>query len=270
MRLKRRVALLIISMFLVCTLIYRGTAQRVSAQEIEPLPAPQLVTDAWMLLIGFETDPEAIESVLPPGLEPHPNNMLVMNMYTVPEASQTSGFGAYTLTYITVQVKDQDSYTMASSHKEPGRYFTYYFNSSEIVRNFTKQVGIPAEPGVTKQTKQNGKLTSVLEVDGKPFIEATADVGEELQPAAGGHLNYFGLRRIQKDGSEVTQIIKFPIPYVVRTVNTANPTVTFKTPADHALSRLKPTKIVWASYMKGSFVYPQAQILQQFESPAKD
>ncbi|MCH7928662.1 MAG: acetoacetate decarboxylase family protein, partial [Candidatus Dadabacteria bacterium] len=62
------------------------------------LPAPQLVTNAWMFIVGYEADPEALKAFLPEGLEPHPNNRVVLNMYTVPDGTETSGFGAYTLT----------------------------------------------------------------------------------------------------------------------------------------------------------------------------
>lgn len=234
----------------------------------EDLPAPQLVTDAWMLYIGFEADPEAVKALLPPGLEPN-NNNVVMNMYTVPDPSQTSGFGAYTLTYVTVELKGHEGYTMGQPAGYAGRYFVFYFNSSELMRDFTKKVGIPAEEGMTKQTKENGKLTSVLEVGGKPFIVATADVGDELQSVVGGHLNYFGLRKIQKDGSEVSQVMKYPIPFVSKVVKTENPTLAFKMPTDHPLYRLKPIKVQWASYMRGSFVYPQPEVLKEWESTAK-
>jgi acetoacetate decarboxylase len=255
---------IVVTLFIISLLSFVGS--RVSSAE--DLPDPQLVTDAWMLYVGFEADPAAIKALLPPGLEAN-NNNVVMNMYTVPDPSQTSGFGAYTLTYVTVEVKGQEGYTMGQPTGYPGRYFVFYFNSSELMRNFTKNVGIPAEEGMTKQTKENGKLTSVLEVGGKPFIVATADVSDELQPAVGGHLNYFGLRKIQKDSSEVTQIMKYPIPFVSRVVKTENPTVTFKMPTDHPLYPLKPIKVQWASYMKGSFVYPQAEVLKEWESTAK-
>ncbi len=262
---KRRFFSLYLVVFFCCLLI-ASALNSIAEDKVKELPAPQLVTDAWMLLIGYEADPEVIRSLLPPGLEPHPNSMIVMNMYTVPDPSQTSGFGAYTLTYLTIQLKGQDSYIMGSETGEPGRYFVAYFNSSEVMRNFTRKVGIPAEPGMTKQTKKNGKLVSVLEVDGKPFIEATVDVSEELQPAVGGHLNYFGLKKINRDSKEVLQIMKYPIPFVVRTVKTENPKVEFKMPEDHPLYRLKPINVKWASYMKGSFVYPQAQVLKEVES----
>jgi len=261
---------MVVSIFFICLLVF-GRLGRASAEEMKELPAPQLVTDAWMLIIGFEADPEALKAFLPPGLEPNPSHLVVMNMYTVPEASQTSGFGAYTLTYLTVQLKGQDSYIMGSSTGEPGRYFAFYFNSSPTMRDFTKNVGIPAEEGFTKQTKENGKLISVLEVGGKPFIVATADVGEELQPPAGGHLNYFGLKKTEMKGKEMTQIMKYPIPFVVRTVKTENAKVDFtdNIPKAHPLNRLKPKKVVWASYMKGSFVYPQPVVLKEWESKSK-
>jgi acetoacetate decarboxylase len=260
----------VIAMFLISLLIF-GKPGSASAKDTNELPAPQLVTDAWMLIIGFEADPEVLKAFLPPGLEPNPSHLVVMNMYTVPDASQTSGFGAYTLTYLTVQLAGQDSYIMGSSTGEPGRYFAFYYNSSPLMRDFTKRVGIPAEEGMTKQTKENGKLTSVLEVGGKPFIVATADVGDELQSPAGGHLNYFGLKKTEMNGKEVTQIMKYPIPFVVRTVKTENAKVEFtgNIPKDHPLNRLKPKRVVWASYMKGSFVYPQPVVLKEWESKSK-
>ncbi len=53
-------------------------------------PAPQLITDAWMLYMGFKSDPGAIRALLPQRLEPHPDNTVVINLYTVPDPSQTS------------------------------------------------------------------------------------------------------------------------------------------------------------------------------------
>ncbi len=266
LRFSRRVIFLLVFISLIYSFGYVGTDKTVAAEDIKVPPAPQLVTDAWMLIVGFEADAAAIKAVLPQGLEPHPDNTVVMNMYTVPDPSQTSGFGAYTLTYVTVEVKGHDSYTMGQPTGYPGRYFVFYFNSSELMREFTKKVGIPAEPGFTKITKENGKLRSVLEVDGKPFIEATADVGDEFQSVVGGHLNYFGLKTTQKNGSELHQVMKYPIPWVGKPVKTENTTVTFKMPEEHPLYRLNPKGIKWAVWIRGSFVYPQAQVIHEWES----
>ena len=57
------------------------------------LPGPQLVTGAWMFIAAYKVDPEVLKSMLPAGLNPHPNNHVVINMYTVPDKNQTSGSG---------------------------------------------------------------------------------------------------------------------------------------------------------------------------------
>ncbi len=41
-------------------------------------PAPQLIKNARMIIIGYQADPDALAAVLPPGLTPHPNNMIQM------------------------------------------------------------------------------------------------------------------------------------------------------------------------------------------------
>jgi acetoacetate decarboxylase len=223
------------------------------------LPAPQLVTDAWMFIAAYKADPETLKALLPPGLEPNPAGHIVINMYTVPNAAQTSGFGAYTLTYLTVELKDQDSYIMGSETTIPGRYFVYYFNSSPSMREYTKKIGIPAEEGMTTTTVKDGKLTAVLTVGGKPMIEATADVGSELGNFGGGHLNYFGLITSEKDGKTTSQVVKYPIPWVGGTVEMKDPKITFNVPEDNPLSKIKPLAEApdWAIWTKGSFVYPQ-------------
>lgn len=226
------------------------------------LPAPQLVTNAWMFIVGYEADPEAIKSLLPEGLEPNSDNRVVLNMYTVPDASQTSGFGAYTLTYVTIEVKGHDSYTMGAPTGFPGRYFAYYFNSSPIMRNFAKGAGIPAQPGFTTTDVKDGKLTATLKVDGVNFIEASADVGSDFTGVVGGHLNYFGLLK----SDHVEQVVKYPIPWIGYPVKTENATVTFSMPEDNPLYRLKPKKIDWAVWIKGSFVYPQYQIIHEIKT----
>lgn len=226
------------------------------AMDAASLPAPQLVTDAWMFMAAYKADPEALKALLPEGLETTGN--IVINMYTVPEATQTSGFGAYTLTYLTVELKGHDSYIMNSETTIPGRYFAYYFNSSPFMREYTKLIGIPAEEGMTTTTVKDGKLTAVLTVGGQKFIEATADVGSELGNFGGGHLNYFGLLETEKDGKTAKQIVKYPIPWNGGTVDIKNPKITFTAPEGHPLNKIKPEgDPVWAIWTKGSFVYPQ-------------
>ena len=242
-----------------------GNVNKAATEEATTLPPPQLVTDAWMFIAAYKADPLVLKSLLPKGLEPNPENQVVINMYTVPDPNQTSGFGAYTLTYLAVELKGQDGYNMGQPTGYPGRYFVYYFNSSPSMREFTKKAGIPAQAGNTTTTVANGKLKAVLTVDGKPFIESTADVGDTLGGFGGGHLNYFGQIHTERDGKKVNQVVKYPIPYNGGSVKTENAKVTFKVPENHPLYKLKPiADPTWAVWTKGSFVYPQYQVINEY------
>ena len=241
---------------------YMGESSKKVRKGKKGLPAPQLVTDAWMFIAAYKADPKVLKELLPPGLEPSPDGQVVINMYTVPEAEQTSGFGAYTLTYLTIELKGRDSYVMGSDVTYPGRYFVHYFNSSPVMRKFTKQVGIPVQKGMTSTVVKNGKLTATLKVKGKPFIVAKAKVGSELSPPSSGHLNYFGLIKAKNKN----QVVKYPIPFLGRVAQVSNAKINFKVSKKHPLWKIRPTDKtpVWAVWMKGSFVYPQYQVINEF------
>lgn len=240
--------------------------------QADELPGPQLVTDAWMFIAAYKADPETLKAMLPEGLEPNPEGQVVINMYTVPEATQTSGFGPYTLTYLTVELAGQDSYVMGSDITYPGRYFVQYFNSSPVMREFTEKIGIPVDENTNVMTTtevKDGKLTATLRVDGKPMIVSTADVGSELGNFGGGHLNYFGLIQTDEDGKTTNKVVKYPIPWNGGVVETTNAKVEIKALEGHTLSKLKPiADPTWAIWMKGSFVYPQYQVINEYTTEA--
>lgn len=261
---KKLFPILIIFLFLITVSLHQFSSDAIAESEGD-LPGPQLVTDAWMFIAAYKADPKALKKLLPPGLEPNPEGQVVINMYTVPDPGQTSGFGAYTLTYLTVELKDHDSYVMGSDVTYPGRYFVYYFNSSPLMRDYTKKIGIPAQEGMTVTEVKDGKLTAILTVEGKPFIISTADVGSELGPPGGGHLNYFGLISAEKSGESKNQVVKYPIPWNGGVVETTNAKIKFKAPRGHSLWKIKPkADPTWAIWTKGSFVYPQYQVISEF------
>lgn len=262
----KQFCLLFVALMMVASLTVAD--QHESAEEAKgaSLPGPQLVTGAWMFIAAYKANPETLKSLLPEGLEASPDGQVVINMYTVPTPEQTSGFGAYTLTYLTVELKDQNSYVMNSDITYPGRYFIHYFNSSPLMRSFTKKIGIPVEEGgMTTTVVENGKLTATLTVDGKPMIVSTADVGDTLGNFGGGHLNYFGLISTTKDDKTTNQVVKYPIPWNGGTVELANPKINFMAPEGHPLNKVKPiADPTWAIWTKGSFVYPQHQVIHEY------
>jgi hypothetical protein len=236
-----------------------ATAMKPAAAQQSPLPEPQLVLGGEMLLIGYEADPVALRELLPAGLEPHPANMVILNMYKVPDASATSGLGAYTLTYLAVAVNGYDGYVVGSNDRPPGRYVAYYWNSSDAMRAYTRDSGFPDNgTGMTTMTQQVGKVVTTLTVDGKPFIEASAKVSGDWSPRFGGQNNYFGA----KGEGSARHAVRFPLPYVCQALKTENTTVSFEMPASPPASKLKPKKVLWAARANCDIVYPQSVALR--------
>ncbi|PTL80966.1 hypothetical protein [Vitiosangium sp. GDMCC 1.1324] len=151
------------------------------------LAAPQLVINSRMLYSSWiPADPRAAAELLPPGLHPAPNQALFMNQYVVDSADQTSGFGAYSLTYMGLDLSGRT----APDGVTPARFFTHYLNSSEIVRDYVRERGVPATPGTTTLELHGQELVATTRVDNVPIIRTVARVGPQIGAVARGHLTY--------------------------------------------------------------------------------
>ena len=151
-----------------------------------------------MIIIGYRADIDAIEEVLPPGLGAHPNGLVQMNMYEV-AAEQTSGFGAFSLTYLSVEVANHDSYAAEGTVPIPGRYFAFYWNSSARVCAYVREsIGVRAMPGKRRVESRDCKLQSILAVEGRDVIRVTASTSEEAVGTLGGQLHYYSGIRFNK------------------------------------------------------------------------
>lgn len=152
-----------------------------------PLAAPQLVINSRMLYSSWvPADPKAAAALLPPGLMPAANKALYMNQYVVNSADQTSGFGAYSLTYMGLDLAGHT----APDGATPARFFTHYFNSSEVVRQYVLDRGVPASAGTTTLELERGELVATTRADGVPIIRTVARVGTRIGAVARGHLTY--------------------------------------------------------------------------------
>src|SRR5215213_8079585 len=139
------------------------------------LASPQMVLNSRMLYTSWiPADPRAAARLLPPALDPAANHAIYMNQYVVDSAEQTTGFGAYSLTYLGLDVADHP----APDGVTPGRFFTQYFNSSEVVRKYARERGVPATPGSTTLEVAGGIVTATTYVDGRPIIRTRAEVGD--------------------------------------------------------------------------------------------
>lgn len=149
------------------------------------LAAPQLVIDSRMIYSSWiPADPKAAAALLPARL--NPAGPIYMNQYVVDSEEQTSGFGAYSLTYLGLDLAG----LTAPDGVTPARFFTNYFNSSAVMREYAAERGVPATPGSTTVEVHGHELAAVTSVDGVPIIRTRARVGNKIGVVARGHLTY--------------------------------------------------------------------------------
>jgi len=151
------------------------------------LAPPQLVINSRMIYSSWiPADPAAAAKLLPSGLTPASNGAVYMNQYVVDSEEQTSGFGAYSLTYMGLDLGNLH----APDGVTPGRFFLHYFNSSEVMREYVAERGVPASPGSTTVEVHGHELEATTSVDGVPILRTRAKVGKKIGVVARGHLTY--------------------------------------------------------------------------------
>jgi acetoacetate decarboxylase len=224
-------------------------------------PAPQMIRNARVIIAGYQADPAALAAVLPPGLTPHPSNLVQMNMYDL-KADQSSGFGDFSLTYLTVEVEGRDSYAAEGTMPIPGRFFAYYWNSSPRMIAYAREAaGIPAQYGVRRGEVSGGRLTSTLELDGRTVITLTAGVTDDHLGVLGGHLNYYAHRQIPRPeggGAALSELIELPLPFVADLYQATVEDVVFDFPDGHpaaALAPVQPLTVASTFYGDVTFTY---------------
>lgn len=206
-------------------------------------PTPQLICNAKVFIVGYKADPAALADHLPPGLKPHPNGLVQLNLYQV-GPGQTSGVGPFTLTYMTIEVDGYDSELADGAGTIPGRYFAYYWNSSSRMRAFVREnIGVKAQPGDTRKENKDGKLISTLILDGRDVIRVTATVGRKVVGSAAGHLNYYAHREfLRPDGGApiVSELVELPLPFVAEVYESTLHEISFNFPEGHPAAALRP------------------------------
>ena len=215
------------------------------------LAAPQLVINSRMLYSSWiPADPHAAAALLPKGLQPAANRAIYMNQYVVDSEDQTSSFGAYSLTYLGLDLAGRT----APDGVTPSRFFTHYFNSSEKVRAYVRERGVPASAGTTTLELNGGELVATTRVDGTPIIRTVARVGSKIASVARGHLTYV----TQVNG----KLVAGNYPYVGELASPFELVSLEFLAKDHPVYALRPASPLqkvegWCWYApRDSFVYP--------------
>jgi hypothetical protein len=221
------------------------------------LHAPQLITNARMLyLVWLPAEPEAVAALLPSELEAAEGSPVFLNQYVVDDAAQTSnaaepeGFGAYSLTYLGVDLAGLDTEAGV-----PGRWWTHYFNSSESMIRYASERGVPASGGRTTLELDGGTLVATSHADGEPVIRTRARVEIGSPQRTTGQLRY--LTRVERE------LVSGRYPFVADLAESFEvESVEFLAPDHpvHALRPAEPLEVTFGFYSPSiSFCYPGGQ-----------
>lgn len=223
--------------------------------------AAQLVVNARVLLLSWlPADPDAVAALVPVGLRVHPDRQVFLCQYVVDDDSQTSGFGAYSLTYLGVSLRDMD----APGGDTPGGWWTHHLSSSPRVRDYAAARGAPAADGRTSVEVRRGALSTETRVDGRPLLRVGARVGHTSHVSRRGHHRYL----TRRDG----ELLVADYPYVAEPVTPFEiESVEFLTP-EHSAWALRPANpltIAWGFYSpRVSFAYPAQHTPHEPAAPA--
>lgn len=211
------------------------------------LVAPQMVINSRMLYFGWiPEDRDALARLLPAGLSPIANGQLFMNQYVVDSAEQTSGFGAYSLTYLGLDLD-----RTAPDGQTPSRWWTHYFNSAEHMRAYTSERGVPATPGRTTIELSGDTVVATTYSEDTPVIRSTAKIGSPSVTAS-GQLSY-----ITEIGGKLVDGI---YPWIATLVDPWEVTSLEFLEPEHSVYALRPAsplEVTWGFYSpNASFCYP--------------
>jgi hypothetical protein len=136
----------------------------------------------------------------------------------------------------------------------PGRFFTHYLNSSERVRRYVSERGVPASAGTTTLELNGRELVATTRVEGVPIIRTVARVGTQVASVARGQLLY-----VTRVGSK---LMAGNYPYVGDIADGFELLSLEFLAKDHPVYALRPTSPLqpvagWCWYApRDSFVYP--------------
>lgn len=215
------------------------------------LAAPQMVLNSRMLYTSWiPADPDACAALLPAALSPAGNHAVYMNQYVVDSAEQTTGFGAYSLTYLGLDLGG----LFAPDGVTPARFFTHYFNSSAVMREYVAERGVPAEEGRTELEARGNRVVATTVAGGREVIRSTARISPRIALTLAGHLKYVTRVGERLIGGNYPYIGELADGFAVESIEFLDPSHPV-----YALRPASPLEVVTGSSFyapRDSFVYP--------------
>ena len=144
-----------------------------------------------LYLVWLPADRAAAAALVPPELTAAEGSPVFLNQYVVDDATQTSnagseeGFGAYSLTYLGVDLAGLDT-----EDGIPARWWTHYFDSSPNMIRYAADHGVPASDGETVFDLDGDRLVATTSIGGAEAIRTTTRVAIGATGRGSGQLRY--------------------------------------------------------------------------------
>ncbi len=227
--------------------------------------SPQLITDSEMLYLCFEAeDKDALQALVPDGYRLKDPGIVFLNQYWVTSPDQLSngqhpnGWGPYNLTYLGIELADNDLWDGT-----PCRFWTHYYSSSENMRQYASDRGIPSDRGVsagagrTQLDIQDDGMTAISYLNDKPAIISTVTYSADLSPTISGQLLYLTKKDGNFEHGRYSFVGNVQENFEVQSIEFVDPDCPY-----YGLRPKDPLNIDFGFYTPNlSFVYPGGQHL---------
>lgn len=218
---------------------------------------PYLLAQGELLTIAFEADENALRSLLPPGVQPAPGNVVGLNMY---HADQVVGLVPYAASYLWIDVAGFDS-----PEGPKGRWMAEgWYGPEPVPTVFKTQMGFPVQLGVTRLEHQGNHVHAVLNRGGVDVIDATIAVGNAAPASLGAVLNYltWGPNVTAPGMPASSGVVVNRIPAIGEATTATPVALDFHFSDTDAAKVLRPKRVLGAAYVKliaGALGYTDAK-----------
>ena len=199
---------------------------------------PQIIRNAPLLTFYLSGVSPALGQAIPSPLSLHSGTRIVLNMWSLPDPEDTTGFGEpgpTDITYLAAEVGGEEGATADDATRFPGRFWLEHWSSSAAARRYAHRAsGLEIKPGKTSLEFRDDIVKATLCLSDREVITAKVRVGRSHQKKISGYSIYYAERDAKSGGREVA---RFEIPWISDAYAADDPILDFAFPEDEGALR---------------------------------
>lgn len=186
----------------------------------------QIVRNAPLLTFFLPVERTLVARWLPSTLKLHSKARLVLNMWSIDSASESTGFGTpgpLGVSYLAVEVAGDEGMSLDGAFRFPGRLWLRHWSSHDADRAYAKQIGdLDVRPGDTKVRIDGDRVEATLNLDGALAVRASARLCDTGSAPRSGYSVYYGMA-----ATPPHKVTRFDIPWISEGRPLEHPSVEF-------------------------------------------